>query len=207
MRIRLSFAMLALVACGGSSNPDPGAPDVPDVFAEDLAPTDSMENDIGTPDPGASEFSQEDAPADLPGDPGQPEDSIDPGTPDIPAADAPTIDASPYAQCADDETCRKALGPSAVCNRNFPGGQCQNCSPDDLGTAKCGLLGKDGLTLTCKETLPPVCLFDCPCPPWLKCLQDVCALRSCSTDADCAPFVCRPLSEGGNQYCLAPAGE
>ena len=35
--------------------------------------------------------------------------------------------------------------------------------------------------------------------------QDLCILKTCSTDADCAPFVCRPLSDGGNRYCLSTA--
>ena len=95
-------------------------------------------------------------------------------------------------------------GPAGTCNHAFPGGQCQGCDPSDF--LACSALGTGGLTLTCREMAPTVCLFDCPCPSWLRCLdsEQLCVLKPCESDAECGPFACRPIAEGGTSYCLPP---
>ena len=94
------------------------------------------------------------------------------------------------------------FGAAGYCNHAFPGGQCQGCTPGWEGDALCTTLGLDQLTLSCKDTWPPVCLFDCPCPDWLRCADGLCILKPCGADEDCGPLVCRPLSEGGATYCM-----
>jgi hypothetical protein len=123
--------------------------------------------------------------------------------PDVAPDIAPPPDPGSWTQCATDADCEGAVGPGSVCNLAFPGGQCQGCDPLDV--VACSGLVNDGNTLTCKETMPPVCLFDCPCPPWLRCLEsdNLCVLRTCQSDGECLPFVCRPLSDGGTSYCLS----
>jgi hypothetical protein len=125
----------------------------------------------------------------------------------IPETSAETVnptDLAPYSQCDDDATCQAIFGAGSMCNKAFPGGQCQGCDSEAGGDALCTILGEDGTTLSCKDTWPPVCLYDCPCPMWLRCVNDMCILKPCSSDEDCGPLVCRPLSEGGTTYCMEP---
>lgn len=111
---------------------------------------------------------------------------------------------APFTQCSDDAPCQAVFGPSSICNLSFPGGQCQGCDGAAGGDALCTTLGKGNTTLSCKETWPPVCLFDCPCPEWLRCAGGLCILKTCASDDDCGPLTCRPLSDGGTTYCMEP---
>ena len=137
-------------------------------------------------------------------DEGQPPD--DDGATDVqPPPDdgvAPT-ELTPWVQCENNAPCKELFGDAGWCNLDFPGGQCWGCADGSQGDALCTQLGQDGLTLTCKEGMG-LCLFDCPCPSWLKCANGVCILKGCTTDADCAPLTCRSMSEGGSSYCLPP---
>jgi hypothetical protein len=138
-------------------------------------------------------------------------DALPDTTPDVPpdaATDTPAEvtppDVGPWTQCTTDAECQAVLGDAGYCNLAFPGGQCQGCDPSDF--LACQGLAHEGVTLTCREMAPTVCLFDCPCPGWLRCLdsEQLCVLKTCSTDAECAPFPCRPISDGGTSYCLPP---
>lgn len=136
-----------------------------------------------------------DAPGDVPAD--VPVEAVADAGPDT-----STETVGPWTQCTTDAECQTVLGEAGYCNLAFPGGQCQGCDPSDF--LACQGLGHDGLTLTCREMAPTVCLFDCPCPSWLRCLESeqLCILKTCSSDAECGPFACRPISAGGTSYCL-----
>lgn len=203
-------------------DPGSGGPEIPGEERED--PGLDFQADV----PGGPDGPAEDRGSG--NDPGV--DSSDPGVPDVPSADeapdgpqadlladpgndapedsggGPAETLEPWTQCREDAECQAVFGPQAWCNHDFPGGQCAGCDPYDLGHERCTLLGRSGLTLSCKETVPNVCLFDCPCPSWLRCADlgdlQVCVLKTCREDTECKPLVCRPLSEGGASYCLAP---
>lgn len=197
------------LGAGDLAGPDegPGAPDLlPDLDLPPEPPTDGGDAGVEA-DPGPEDLFAE---------------TTDLVEPDVPEVNVPSEDLGadagsdsgvaetlePWTQCREDSECQAVLGPQAWCNHDFPGGQCAGCDPYDLGHERCTLLGRSGLTLSCKETVPNVCLFDCPCPSWLRCADlgdlQVCVLKTCREDTECTPLVCRSLSEGGATYCLAP---
>lgn len=194
----------------GEEREDPGLDsrrDVPgelDGPAEDRGP--GNDPDVESSDPGVLEVPSADVAsdgpeADLLADPGN--DALDD------SGGGPPETLEPWTQCREDAECQAVFGPQSWCNHDFPGGQCAGCDPYDLGHERCTLLGEAaGLTLSCKETVPNVCLFDCPCPSWLRCADlgdlQVCVLKTCRTDGECTPLICRPISEGGTSYCLEP---
>jgi hypothetical protein len=110
---------------------------------------------------------------------------------------------TPYFQCLDDGRCKEALGPGAYCNLAFPGGQCVGCT-EASPSPQCGSLSQGGLAFVCRNISENRCLYQCPCPDWLSCNADVCALKECTSDGDCAPFKCREIAPGGKKYCLPP---
>jgi len=112
-------------------------------------------------------------------------------------------DLGDWRQCDDDATCQAIFGSGAHCNLSFPGGQCWGCNPEDLGHIRCTQLAQGSQTLSCKIGYD-ICLFDCPCPSWLRCQNDECVLKTCSSSDECGPLICRPISEGGTSYCLEP---
>jgi len=179
-------------AVGGDDLQTP--PDVPGDLPTDL-PADAHADVPGTPD--------------LPADPGEADPgATDPGSPDVPPVDVP-LTPEPWVQCTDDAPCKAAFGEYATCNLDFPGGQCMGCDPEAPGVhVKCTSLSHDLLdvTLSCRMANGGVCLYDCPCPSWLRCLENeqLCILKTCATDADCGPFSCRPIDVGGTSYCLPP---
>lgn len=202
MRVDVLVLLVAMGACSGSSSKgDTGVDASPtdaftfevDARRDDALPTDA-------PPRRDADVTHEPAPE-------RTEPASDAVEPTHDVTHEATPDATPvgpWTQCASDAECQAVLGAAGYCNLAFPGGQCQGCDPYDLGTEKCTLLGKDGLTLTCREMAPTVCLFDCPCPAWLRCLESeqLCIMQTCVADAECVPFVCRPISEGGTSYCL-----
>jgi hypothetical protein len=168
------------------------APDAaPDGVAVDVAA------DLAATDPGAS-------------DPGE-EPGADPGPADTGATDpgGETIGPAPWVQCTDDAPCKALFGEYATCNRLFPGGQCMGCDPEAPGVhIKCTQLSQQmDITLSCRMANGGVCLYDCPCPSWLRCLdsEQLCVLKSCTADGECGPFQCLEIGEpGSNRYCLPP---
>jgi len=123
-----------------------------------------------------------------------------------------TANPEDWIQCKTNKDCSDSLGPSSQCNTNFPGGKC-NCNVDDDA---CSLLGTGVNTLTCAGGLGMgTCQWDHfdntqECPSWLDKGYTqgsyYCVLKTCDTDDQCKPFVCRSLS--GNptdtHYCLTP---
>jgi hypothetical protein len=230
MRVDVLVLLVAMGACSGSSSKgDTGVDASPTdafTFEVDAGPDDALStdapprrdadvthepapelaepgSDAAEPSPDVTHEATPDAATELPHDATAAEVDVPEATADeVDAPDATPV--GPWTQCASDAECQAVLGAAGYCNLAFPGGQCQGCDPYDLGTEKCTLLGKDGLTLTCREMAPTVCLFDCPCPAWLRCLESeqLCILQTCAADAECVPFVCRPISEGGTSYCL-----
>lgn len=191
------------VGAGDPGQPDLGGTDqgLPDLGIEDLGTTDPGEPDAGTPDPGLADPGA--------GDPGEPDlGPGDPGPADVAAPDYGDVQAAayPYVQCTQDQECQAVLGEVAWCNRNFPGGQCQGCDPTVLFNSPCNDFGQEGRTLTCFEMNGGLCMFNCPCPTWLRCSEGlgICILKPCTADAECAPFPCREIEAGGNRYCLPP---
>ena len=105
----------------------------------------------------------------------------------------------PRGQCAASDDCPGTL----FCAETAPGGICNGCGaepcPDGTSCNEFGACARD-------------CGGDDDCPVGLRChpTQDICALKSCSSGADCeAPYVCesgfcrRPSCEVGSA-CPAP---
>jgi len=162
--------------------------------AQDSAGTDPGMTDPGALDPGAA-------------DPG----AADPGTADLDSGDVDggTPGPEPWVQCQDDAPCKALFGEAATCNRLFPGGQCMGCDPEAPGVhVKCTQLSRrEDITLSCRFANGGVCLYDCPCPTWLRCLESesLCVLKPCSQDSECLPFQCLEIGDpGSNRYCLPP---
>ena len=201
LRSGLLGLTLILASCSAEENATPAGSDVAvpvDAWAPEDAPlaadAPAVEDVAGPDDVSAA---QDKGATPDPGPVPDPGPSLDAA----PVSDVPAPDPGPWTQCTGDEPCKALFGAGGYCNLDFPGGQCWGCESGSMGDAQCTQLGKDGNTLSCKEGLG-LCLFDCPCPPWLKCLGDVCALRTCTDSAECAPFLCRPLSPDGTSYCL-----
>lgn len=190
---------------------DPGdAPDSPDPGA-DPSPVDLTSEESLPSDPGKGDEGGMVDPADLlPVEPDAtelPSDTVEDSGPADP--DTAVIGPEPWVQCTDDAPCQAIFGQYAWCNLAFPGGQCTGCDPEAPGVhIKCTRLSRDpDITLSCRMANGGVCLYDCPCPPWLQCLESesLCVLRRCTKDSECTPFSCLEIGEpGSTRYCLPP---
>lgn len=144
---------------------DPGPGDGKDTQAEDAQPTDPGREEAADVPPTGDGAGEDPASGMDPGSDSSTPEATDSATVEVPGedpgADVPSPDGlEPWSQCSEDSECQAIFGPAAWCNHDFPGGQCAGCDPYDLGHERCTLLGKTGLTLSCKETVPNVCLFD-----------------------------------------------